>query len=433
MDGGGSDAEGVSCEESEPQRRLARQRPRAAPLSDSSPLSELSLGSSSPSPHKLTKQESASLRRRETAQGLVSKGVAAWQLVQFWQARSEARQITRGTKTLEVVRNIVIPETARAGPGGRSCCYMDVMLGGPKRPRKMVSHSWQTPFKDLVLSIVRDASGLSIADAELVLSGHKSLNRKARGKTYWICIFAVDQHNSICGMCNCGSEDYCYNPCKSCGQKKRNPCTCGSEKFSSGSDMCQIDKFDLVMREIPDGLMVALDAKLQTLKRAWVIAEIGEALFANKPICYYGPLCLSRSRDIDTKVDVEKCDASDPRDKDDILYAISHKVGFAEFNARVSQELVRGLCIAQMSPVKESRSNRPSASDLQWLRRQSEEELQCATTPEACHAQHDDSDWICNPYQPAPTEVINDNGACKAAAVAAGAHSTLCWAESLGA
>ena len=105
-----------------------------------------------------------------TTQRLVEHGFSVYQLLKFYSVKSkethnakdfpmidksliEQPKLDSKTKTFEVVRNIVIPETAEGGSelhATEPCCYMDskfmAKFGGPKRARKLVSHAWQTPF-----------------------------------------------------------------------------------------------------------------------------------------------------------------------------------------------------------------------------------------------------------------------------------------------
>jgi hypothetical protein len=105
-------------------------------------------------------------------------------------------------------------------------------------------------------------------------------------KTYWLCIFAVNEHKSICGTCwncnpctpedlaaptcqcnkacTCGHKDICgrcWATDASQGKPKFNPCDCGSTKWSVGDPDYEIDKFSDVVAEM-DGLVVSLDPDL---------------------------------------------------------------------------------------------------------------------------------------------------------------------------
>ena len=51
--------------------------------------------------------------------------------------------------TAEVMRDIIIPETA-----ARGCCYADIFPGGPKPPETFMSHSLGNSFINLVKVII---------------------------------------------------------------------------------------------------------------------------------------------------------------------------------------------------------------------------------------------------------------------------------------
>jgi hypothetical protein len=53
--------------------------------------------------------------------------------------------------TSEVVRDIIIPETA-----ARGCCYADIFPGGPKPPETLMSHWWGNSFINLVKVMMND-------------------------------------------------------------------------------------------------------------------------------------------------------------------------------------------------------------------------------------------------------------------------------------
>lgn len=304
---------------------------------------------------KEVKREVALARKGQTAKELACKGFSVQQLVDFWRRHHQAGRLNDNTYTYQVVRDIVIPETS-----SRRCCYMDVMPGGPKEAATLVSHWWGTHFKDLVRGIVNDATGLVGKELEAAAFGGHRLDAVARNKSYWLCIFAVNQHVSICGMCSCDSEDYAANPCRQCRCKKRNPCPCGSKKYPAGHEMCQVDKFHLVMRHMTR-LLVVLDRRLKTLTRAWVVAEIGEALFTMRPIEMSDPGDALRSHASGgVTIQVQACEASLHRDKERILKEIEEKVGIQYFNERVTAEVNKLLHTAKASKKEQScRSSNP--------------------------------------------------------------------------
>ena len=88
-------------------------------------------------------------------------------------------------------------------------------------------------------------------------------------ETYWLCIFAVNEHASICGDCwTCRPRDessgktwkgadFRRAECKGCSKPKFNPCDCGMLKLSKGDPDYEIDKFDDVVKMMNGGLVVS--------------------------------------------------------------------------------------------------------------------------------------------------------------------------------
>merc|ERR1740129_2533605 len=72
-------------------------------------------------------------------------------------------------------------------------------------------------------------------------------------KTYWLCIFAVNEHLAICGDCwSCNRlEAWKRDPrkhlraatCLICKNPKYNPCNCGMLKSTASDPEHEIDKF----------------------------------------------------------------------------------------------------------------------------------------------------------------------------------------------
>jgi hypothetical protein len=148
--------------------------------------------------------------------------------------------------------------------------------GGPQQATKLVYNAWKSPFLNTVLNIVLDAWGKGVDilcaksadymyggvhgnrfDAAGLLKHLRKTEPAVLSKTYWLCIFAVNEHLNICGDCfNCRlrdgapkwtSSDYAANPCIGCGNEKFNPCPCGSLKTLRGEPEYEIDKFDEVV------------------------------------------------------------------------------------------------------------------------------------------------------------------------------------------
>eukprot|EP00931_Biecheleriopsis_adriatica_P054014 TRINITY_DN31750_c0_g1_i12.p1 TRINITY_DN31750_c0_g1~~TRINITY_DN31750_c0_g1_i12.p1 ORF type:complete len:370 (+),score=36.00 TRINITY_DN31750_c0_g1_i12:18-1127(+) len=245
------------------------------------------------------------------------------------------------TTTTEIVRDIIIPETAAAGVGA----YMDIMPGGRHEPDVLVSHWWGARFYDDIVCISKYATCSSGDDLTTFIDrSYLEAIDPDLDKTFWMCIFAVNQHVSICGDCwGCRagakwtSSLYASNPCQICGKEKFNPCNCGSLKYPTGHEQCEVDKFHLVMGRIRK-LLVALDPGLIMLTRIWCISEIGTCL-AEKYDISFGTSGTVKPHQLEGGVhvrDIQDCDASNPEDKIRILDEINKQVGIARYN-----ELVR--------------------------------------------------------------------------------------------
>merc|ERR1712203_1130644 len=77
--------------------------------------------------------------------------------------RERPVQIDTTTETAEIVREIVIPESA-----GQATNYMAVMPGGKKTPTKLVSHWWGASFYQDICCIFQDAvSGFDVTEWEI--------------------------------------------------------------------------------------------------------------------------------------------------------------------------------------------------------------------------------------------------------------------------
>lgn len=268
-----------------------------------------------------------SLVQEATVADLFSKGFSLRQLMGFVHQYVHSEQkIDINTTTAEVVSKIIIPQTAKD-----VCCYADALPGGPQTPQTLMSHWWGNTFLNLVVAICQHAGGKS------QLFEH-CYTKEELDKTYWLCIFAVNQHVSIC-----------------------RDCPCGAEKYPAGHPRCQMDKFAQVMERMKTHAL-ALDPKLRTLTRVWVLDELNMAInhVLDKPgldTVFYGA-------DIDEKIllcpegsipSVEDAEASYPEDKVLILGRIKgSEIGLAGFDkaakSKAMSELARVrsfLCAAR--------------------------------------------------------------------------------------
>lgn len=195
----------------------------------------------------IRKENFHQIEAEEVARRIYTKGFSLGQLLEFVNTKCfESQIITESWSTSDVVNKIVIPETA-----SRGCCYSDIFPGGPKEPETLMSHWWGNTFLHLVQAICQHAAGKSELFSHMYTAEEKA-------KTYWLCIFGINQHISIC----------------------KNPwinCPCPNKYADKNSPNFEMDKFPLVMKHIRQhGL--ALDSDLKTLTRVWVLSELDTAM-----------------------------------------------------------------------------------------------------------------------------------------------------------
>lgn len=256
-------------------------------------------------------------KENNMATHLYHKGFSLRQLLAFVDRHCHREGLIgfRST-TAEVVKQIIIPQTAE-----RMCCYADVLPGGPQIPETLMSHWWGNIFLDLVKSICQHAAQKTELFAEMY-------TEEELKKTYWLCIFGVNQHRSICGT-------------------KFNPCACRAPKRLTGFG-CQMDKFSLMMKNIPRHAL-ALDPQLKTLTRVWVLSEINEAMGVEKDESKKTVYCGTVSaelRDNPVVHSVADAEASYPEDKMLILKQIQDSGRTtADFDARISESVLFELAV----------------------------------------------------------------------------------------
>ncbi len=245
----------------------------------------------------------------------------------------------RKTTTEDVVRRVIIPLTK-----SKSCRSYADEYGKNDFPMKMVTHNWQNKFNDLIAAVLADALGEDaydqIAEQLATVEGKKELAQKLQREgsgslSYWICAFCVNQHVSICDKIPDGTD---YKPCD---------CTC--EKYKNEDPRCEMDKFDDMMGLLKGqeknkgdfGQVIAVDREFKLFERAWCVAEIAEASLSKIPPY----LKVASSKSIDQhfdkieNLDVRKCEASRPEDKNHILAKIRENQGIDVFN----NELCRNI------------------------------------------------------------------------------------------
>merc|ERR1719352_127265 len=100
------------------------------------------------------------------------------------------------------------------------------------------------------MNILLDATGLDTEELRSKFSPFRwegreldarkaleELSNDVLDQTYWLCIFAVNEHMSICGdcwICKPQTPEQLRAPRCQCGKEKFNPCTCGALKYKIG-------------------------------------------------------------------------------------------------------------------------------------------------------------------------------------------------------
>eukprot|EP00931_Biecheleriopsis_adriatica_P119960 TRINITY_DN95111_c0_g1_i1.p1 TRINITY_DN95111_c0_g1~~TRINITY_DN95111_c0_g1_i1.p1 ORF type:complete len:733 (-),score=154.25 TRINITY_DN95111_c0_g1_i1:26-2224(-) len=287
---------------------------------------------------------------------LQSKGITLRQLANFWKKYNWLGKLRTTTKTEEVVRSIVIPETA-----AHNACYLDVEAGGPYRPQTFVSHYWGANFYDDLLCIAQNATKLDVTDAQAFLNdkaqvefmvGADKVSAQSEFHCYWMCVFAVNHHASICGDCRTCRQgatwekwQYQANKCSCCRKQKQYPCSCGSPKIPFDHPVSQIDKFMIVMERVGH-TMAAFDSRLCVLSRVWCLGELGFASGMGHDIMIHLPGELDRkffNCDV-SATPVEASAATFPEDKQRILqYIKSAGSDYHEFDQVIAEDIIPKL------------------------------------------------------------------------------------------
>lgn len=295
--------------------------------------------------HWLFNEEpSAADAAEAAAEALFRRGFSVRQLIHFVKRyRSYGGQSLSTMTTAQVVRDIVIPETRE-----RRCAMVELFEGGPKEPVCLMSHWWGHSFMSLVEAIMGHASGQLLPVENL-------LSEEELKKTYWLCIFGVNQHVSICGT-------------------KQNPCDCGSEKFLNGHPLCEMDKFGVMMKRMQEHAL-ALDRQMWTLTRIWVLKELQTALAMNICTEFAGSLSFAGPfADEKHLPSVRDAEASRPEDRKLILTEIEATLGVDAFDqairSKVRQEKTKlaffdALVRRQVEQVAELLEKDPSLCNVQ--------------------------------------------------------------------
>jgi len=248
-------------------------------------------------------------------------------------------------RTLDVVRQVIIPLSREAGTSMATI----LMEGRPTLPDRMVTHGWSNLFRNLMASIVADAldedeyeSLAYLMDTDFQQVQDWISQRGVDERTYWVCIFSVSQHASICNANPSQESDpvlgTVYEVC-TCKTPKHWNLT---EPLLNGKSVgCEMNKFEDMMGYISVvsrdfAQVIAVDTEFQLFNRAWCVAEIAKAhrigLHQHLKLLSFESLKLHAESLRHLKI--ESMRATRKEDVDDILAGIPDK---SEFNSKVQQ------------------------------------------------------------------------------------------------
>jgi len=283
-------------------------------------------------------KESMEAEWRKKVTDLSRRGITAQGLLDFYKKLGSSLMphydASKHT-TNDVVQQAIIPATRE-----QRCAYALMAGGGPVKPDRMVTHSWQNKFRDLVAAVIADAVHENSFDlVARVLDSDVSvletmLENLGTGSTaYWICAFSVNQHAGICGGNPNGDRD-------SVTGKVHETCSCNLPKMfnatpplSDGRSIgCEMNKFDDMMALLAAGnpkfaQIVAVDQAFGLFTRAWCVAELvqaDETHLKQHVKMHSRPLLVMKKESLQN-LKVENMEASRPEDVDYILSRIPNK------------------------------------------------------------------------------------------------------------
>lgn len=192
--------------------------------------------------------------------------------------------------TRDVVRQAIIPLSSEG-----ACAFATLMMNGrPTRPRKLVTHTWNGLFRDLVAAVVADALGecdYSVAAACLEASipavEEMLRSRDALQNTYWICAFSISQHGTICTSVEKPEGGREVDPVTEEGHPR---CDCGTAPINGTTEpthrgrstYCETNKWSDMLRLLAatdEDLtqIIVVDRALDLFDRAWCVTELDQA------------------------------------------------------------------------------------------------------------------------------------------------------------
>eukprot|EP00440_Ansanella_granifera_P063204 gb/GFBE01068535.1/.p1 GENE.gb/GFBE01068535.1/~~gb/GFBE01068535.1/.p1 ORF type:complete len:855 (+),score=139.74 gb/GFBE01068535.1/:1-2565(+) len=258
--------------------------------------------------------------------------------------------------TNDVVRRAIIPASRDKLPGTGGRAMSTVWSSEQALPLAMVTHNWTNKFLHLVAAIIADALGITTFYEEVLSElaspkGIQSMRERLSvlntlDNTYWVCAFCINQHASICG--GFGPEPPRNTlEWRAWDGKRRNHkgeihplCNCQQRKFFSNSPVeCEMNKFDDMIQIFIHRVnnyrhVVAMDEDFHVLNRIWCIAELVQTEAHGVPLntLIMSMFALDENYHKLSDLDVRRCDATDPQDKEFILSKIED---VSAFNARL--------------------------------------------------------------------------------------------------
>lgn len=245
--------------------------------------------------------------------------------------------------TSDVARQAIIPQSADDTTAMSIVMMKPHVSTGMVRPQKMVTHAWSNLFHDLVAAIIADVLDEHCYKnvSFLLRESLPTLRRwveKVGGlqRTYWVCVFAVNQHASIChdnAGCSVDPVSQFPIPVCSCGMRKWG--NTSEPTFNGRSVHCEMNKFDDMMRYLAGTdrkfqQVIAVDQAFKIFSRAWCMAEVVEAdqsgMMSSMKLFSVGKLITEAQWLQDIRV--QDMQAWRPEDVEEILNKIPDKEQF---------------------------------------------------------------------------------------------------------
>eukprot|EP00930_Biecheleria_cincta_P056275 TRINITY_DN42422_c0_g1_i1.p1 TRINITY_DN42422_c0_g1~~TRINITY_DN42422_c0_g1_i1.p1 ORF type:complete len:724 (-),score=109.31 TRINITY_DN42422_c0_g1_i1:490-2661(-) len=277
---------------------------------------------------------------QEKVEELASRGFTLRALLRFYRGLGAGYMPGYSpsiSTTSDVVRRAIIPLSA-----GHQCSMAEVMMDFQcKTPMRMVTHSWNNRFADLIAAIVADALGEAEWDmlAYVLVRDVDMLEAwlDAAGvidMSYWVCAFSVNQHAGICGDNPCNSRDSVTGQVHAVCNCGMAPCRNDTPPLlpDGRSINCEMNKFDEMMgylsaRDSSFAQIIAVDASFSLFSRAWCVAEIHAAhqngMYQTMSIESRGALQANEEKLKELRI--QNMQASRPEDIVEILSKIDDK------------------------------------------------------------------------------------------------------------